>query len=330
MPRNNHRHERIHIQIHKSCIVIDWRVVEQCLPTLASNFGRISFLDLRTHSLFRGSHTRTAFSYLSTHLREIEQCGTSTALLDALEDLWKKDRQWRQRGVQSSISILQVFTALAQILSPEVFGCCETIFTLMSTFFTRHCEEIMRSTSPQWLAYVRALDLMDGGDPMPYISCLVQHQRDVAPLIRRACGRRNCKNGCLSDRTVNCLHVLFEQKNGRDHRTIAQHPWGRGVHGAMVIKDDRVGHRRVGGLRNGLDYHTRDLLEAREEGRVYVNESDGGYSDSSSTDDDYDDYRHHHHFLHGAQHHPGGPRRIDHPRFHNFPQHGRQQRLMHA
>ena len=325
---HNHSYERIHLRTPSNRLVTDWRIVEQLLPNLPSSFRRSRIVDLRNDPLFQSSCSRTAMSYLFTHLREIESHGTSTALLDSLEDLWKEDRQRHLHGMQGSVRTPQVFAALAQILRPEIFGCCETIFSLMSTFFTRHCEEIMRSKSPQWITYVKALDLMDGGDPMPYLCCLAQHQRDVVPELQRSCGRRTCSN-CFSDRTVVCLKFLFNQKKDRNRRKIAEHLGGR--RGAGILpKGGRGGHRLAGGLRNATDYPVQDLLEAQDEGRVYVKESDDDDSDSrSDDDDDYDNY-HQHHYLDGMYHHHGIPRRIERARYPNFPQNARQGRLMHA
>lgn len=328
MQEHSYSHERIHIRLPNKGIVIDWRIVDQHLPNLITNFTRSQVVDLRNDPLFRNSCSRTAVSYLCTHLKEIESVGGSTALLDSLEDLWKRDRQGYLRGVQSSISTLQVFTALAQLLSADVFGCCETIFSLMSAFFTRHCEEIMRSNSPQWIQYVNALDVMDNGDSMPYLSCLLQHQKDVAKHLKPHCRRRHCSN-CLSDGTAWNLMVLFKQKEDRIRRNITEHLGGRRG-AAMPIRDGRGGHRIPGGLKNAWEYHPHELLEAQHEGRVYVDESDDNDSDSSSDDDDdYDNY-HQHHYLHDTHHHHGAPRRIKYARYPNLPQQGRQGRLMHA
>ena len=328
MHEHGYSHQRIHIRIPNKNIAINWRIVDQRLPNLITNYSRGQVVDLRSGPLFRGSRSRkAAVSYLFTHLKEIEAVGGSTALLDSLEDLWKRDRQWHQQGVRNSMSTLQVFTALAQMLRPEVFGCCETIFSLLSAFFTRHCEEIMRSKSPQWVRYVNALDLIDGGDPMLYISSLAQHQRDVLPELQRSYGRRTRSNS-LSVRTVESLMILFNLKEDRKRWNIAEYPGGR--RGAtMLIKDGRGGHRRPGGLQSAMDYHLEDLLDAREEGRVYVHESDDDDDDSSSDDDnDYDSYRHHR--LHDTHHHYGAPRKIEYARYANHPQHGRQQYLVHA
>ena len=120
-------------------------------------------------------HTKVALLYLFEHLSEITKYGTSAALLDRLEDSFKRD-SWRRDD-----TTVDIFCNLGRVLQPGWWGCSIEVFSALSTFFTRNCEKIYERDPESLVLYLCALNYMRW--PMTEVLACVARHPDLAELV---------------------------------------------------------------------------------------------------------------------------------------------------
>ena len=151
--------------------------------------------DLVHLSKRRHGMNEKAFTYIFLYLEEISRLNISDTLNQSLEKFWKRYRQHdKGYGGWGYKRIGQLFYALCDTLSRDMFGCNAEIAGIMSNFFARHCDELMRHDPMAALGMALALQDL----PLPAtnaLACILQHKdgayrifRDLETLQRRGEG----------------------------------------------------------------------------------------------------------------------------------------------
>ena len=259
---------------------LDPTVVEEYLPGLWGHitYGNIrprnsGYLELEDVGALHDPTSQRALCYLFDYLQEFQNEGVSAALDNSLEHLWKasKSRSRSHHSRRHPYDITEVFGRLGKIFDEDHFGCNDTIFTTMVTFFVRHCAEIMRLGRRIWVDYLFALERMceDDEELVPALACIAQqrklHQRDIEELTYH----RTPRGHMLHPATVDVLWRLVGQKHDQDHQRhrsasghydphSAYYSGGRNIIGGpQTFWGGHRGRRRV---RHGDEIHPQELM----------------------------------------------------------------------
>lgn len=172
-----------------------------------------------------------ALTYLFHHLEEVSEDGSSAALIDRLEDFYKRSNR-RHRGLHSQYEpIIEVFVRLGMILAPYGgLGHHPELFDAMCTFFTRHCESLIQR-DPCWVVMcLWALERM-GERITAALTCVVRSPyfdefMDVWEEMREA-----EQSDILTRRTIEDLVTMgaqvFKRKRPRHRGSFGRGGFGR-------------------------------------------------------------------------------------------------------
>lgn len=254
---------------------IDHRLIEDYLPglwelmmdgaLLPHGDGTLRPADL---GIFCDTTSQAALSYLFNYLEDVLRNGVSAALDNSLENLWNacKGRPRDHHPGTHPGGITAVFGQLGKIFAEEHFGCNDTIFQIMSTFFIRHCAEIVRWGRKTWIDYLFALDRMatDTESLVPAVNCVVQQQRLHPGEFRELDYYPTPRGHKLRADTLELLDFLLQQKHEQDHH---RHARASEVWIPPRLEYRGNSHRhdlvRRGGrgelIRRGIDYDPRTL-----------------------------------------------------------------------
>ena len=236
---------------------------------------------------FQDPTSRRALSYLFDYLEDVQRNGTSAALHNSLQHLWKacKNRSRDHHSRRHLGEITAVFSQLGKICDPEQFGCNENIFNAMSAFFVEHCAEIMRWGRSSWVDYLVALERMNPENDylIPALSCIAQQQKLLRPGELEGLEYYVSPRGqMLAPDTVELLFFLIRQKRGQDRGRdlLGFEPLDPGYRGGGRRGDlVRTGGPHQGGhLRSGTEYEPRVLknLATRRPDLLFVKEGLNG------------------------------------------------------
>lgn len=219
--------------------------------------------------------SQRALCYLFDYLEDLQRHGVSAALDNSLEYLWKycKSRPRDHHPRRDLDEITAVFSRLGNIFSD--FGCHPHMFTTMSTFFTRHCTEIMQRGRRTWVDYLSALEQNtdDDRDLIPALNRIAQ-QKVHAEEIRDSAYGGTIGGHTLRPDTVDLLESLIEQKHDQD---VVRHlDNSRRFSPGYRRPGSHHGRGRYHGdsMRRGINYHPRDLqkIAARDPEAILVDE----------------------------------------------------------
>lgn len=206
--------------------------------------------------IFGDPTSQRALSYLFDYLEDVLQHGVSAALDNSLENLWKacKGRPREHHPGMHPGGITAVFGQLGKIFAEENFGSNDTIFHIMSTFFIRHCAEIVRWGRKTWIDYLFALDRMDTSSEslVPALNCVIQQQRLHPGDFRELAYHPTPRGHKLRPDTLELLEHLSQQKHEQDHH--------RHERGSEIWVPRRLEHRG--------DEHRHDVVRRRGRGEV--------------------------------------------------------------
>ena len=265
--------------------------IQEYLPVL---WDRILHGNLERHGdgclrpedlgFFRDPTSQGALVYLFNYLEELQRTdGVSGALDNSLEHLWKtcKTRSRHRHSRRHLEEVTAVFCQLGKILDDNHFGCNEIIFATMSTFFIRHCTEIMRRGSRTWVDFIFALERMAPGDELiPALTCVAQQNLPPDHIVESAYGQTP-RGHTLYPRTIDLLRSLMEKKNDQDQDRYLTSSGFWGHEGFYVPGGGRRGGAgRRGGrdhgnrMRCGTEYDPQALekIVIRDPGAIFVDE----------------------------------------------------------
>ncbi|KAA6407045.1 MAG: hypothetical protein FRX48_09111 [Lasallia pustulata] len=242
-----------------------WELINDDLPR--HNAG---YLRPEDFGPFQDPTSRRALSYLFDYLEEIQRNGTSAALYNSLQHLWKacKSRSGGHHSRRHLGEITAVFSQLGKIFDTEQFGCNENIFNIMSTFFVEHSAEIMRWGRSSWVDYLVALERMvlQDDDLVPALSCIAQQQKLLRPGELEGLEYYVSPRGqTLDPETVELLFILIGQKRGQDRERdlLGFGPLDPGYRGGgrrgHLVRTGDPHHN--GYLRSGTEYGPRELKD---------------------------------------------------------------------
>ena len=248
--------------------VICLAVVQSHLPHFPHDF-RDSTWNYQDEEDFQYPGYEKAITFLLKHLDEIQSERISSSLSNSLEKLWREDRRHR-RCLYRDHSI-EVFKMLGQILGPGYYGCSNALFCILSTFFTRHFDEIMHQQHgiPVWPTYVSSLEWTDH-DVGPTLTLLTNYGELVMSDLRKLRysngGRSHCEKP--SSRLQNHLGLLIDQTERHDYgQEITSYHGGGSVVGGdwatiplrrrITRNSNSIGR---GGIINGGDLEWEELL----------------------------------------------------------------------
>ncbi|MCJ1408479.1 hypothetical protein MMC19_002554 [Ptychographa xylographoides] len=116
----------------------------------------------------------SALNLLFTHLSELSRNETSAALLQGLEDSWRRTNSQRKRGMPNGYHghynrrrrfrniTAMIFDRLSSILMH--FSALPALTIALSIFFARHAEDIFQRSTVDGIIFLRALECV--GEPM--------------------------------------------------------------------------------------------------------------------------------------------------------------------
>ncbi|MCJ1378663.1 hypothetical protein MMC17_001762 [Xylographa soralifera] len=158
----------------------------------------------------RDQHTHKALLYLFTHIAEVSHHGTSGALLQSLETSYKRTSN---RTPSTTTSIVD---RLAYLL--RRYGAHPSLSSALSTFFTRHCDAMIRRRPLSALMCLRALSAL--GAPMDSVlACVASPRRNVGTLLSlaaRVAAREHTR--ILPSEVQDTLLRLVGQKERREEQ----------------------------------------------------------------------------------------------------------------
>ena len=214
---------------------------------------------------FRDSASQKALRYLFEYLEDIERCGVSAALDNSLERVWKacNSRPRHRHPTRHPDDVTEVFSQLGMILDDDHFGCNDIIFATMSSFFIRHCREIMRRGRGSWIKYIFALDRIAENEEelVPALNCIAQQK--IHPAEIESVYSVKIQGHELYLETFRLLNDLVDGKEyqDRDHYLMG---FGH-LDDDYIGRGRRRGYRKRGGRRHhgpircGIDFHPGEL-----------------------------------------------------------------------
>ena len=192
------------------------------------------------------NHTAFTLDIIFRYLRQIDRLGTSSYLLDALENHWIES--WPRNQATK-----QLFSHLGRVLGPNGFGCCRDIWNTMQQFLIRHCTDIVKDSLYGWTSYINALENAYKGViesrsldlTAPLSEILWKAKLDGPKLADLA------RQGQLSKNSLSILDRLIYARRPHEHPLQLKYPdttlWpgGRELHGYQsYIRDIRKARRR--------------------------------------------------------------------------------------
>ncbi|MCJ1255246.1 hypothetical protein MMC24_003062 [Lignoscripta atroalba] len=222
---------------------LDIQTIQQYLPHLLSithprnpTWRRTGHFELPRHMGLDNRLSFIVLQYIFRYLEEIEREGDSAALYDKLESLWKNSRL-SEGGYYEHRSPLveQCFCKMGSIFDRHHFGCHPKIYDAMSTFFARHCKEIMQSSRHDWREYVYALYRIEHS-MTSVLACVAQNIRHTH-IDQHSISATTSRGHRLTSQTISRIFMLLRQKDDRRHEEMGGHHVhptdGYGPHGHM-------------------------------------------------------------------------------------------------
>ena len=254
-------------RLNGSILTVSTGIVNFYLPHLKSRYGQHCCLDLRRYTT--NPHVQIGLLKIFEHLKEIDNYGVSTALLDSFENLWNGTHRPQHRLQQPSgrVIMANIFHGLGHVLDPMEFGCSKELSSLLSAFFTSHCDEIMRDRSLRWIQYVNTLHKANA-TMEPIYSRLLNHPQHV----ELALGRGLFVHEVIPEQLSRLLDQKFDRDYYRHH----------GTHQRVYVGEPMPPHHAVRGgrapaLGNGGEYDLRDIMGIFQQDPSRIEVLDGPY-----------------------------------------------------
>jgi len=159
-----------------------------------------------------------ALTYLFDHIHKVSIYGASAILLDRLERSYKQSGRRHRSPDGQYHPTVEVFIRLGEILTPNGgWGHHPELFDHMCTFFTKHCETLIRLDPYGVVECLIALDRM-GERITAAVTCVVRspYADEVINAVFEKCAADD--EYVLSPRTMADLERMGAQAGGRQRR----------------------------------------------------------------------------------------------------------------
>ncbi|KAI9882415.1 MAG: hypothetical protein M1823_005835 [Watsoniomyces obsoletus] len=227
-PLMSPHHRRLDVKTDDGVVRLNASTVEKFLPNLFRNIieNRIEYGSyhghpmLHTHRLDlpKGFVMQECLSQLFKHLRELERTdGAAGTLVDWLQrKLSRSTYSHRRHG--SLCRVTEYFKKLGKALGRRELGCHRRLFSCMSSFLIKNCQNIFKLVGPEeFLQFVYALD-RQGWDMNETLDNVLSSIRSYGrQRLRAVCRRHGSVYSRLQPLTRRAMHKIFEAKGHRDH-----------------------------------------------------------------------------------------------------------------
>lgn len=220
----------VRIKIEDQVYYISSRTIIRYLPHI-----RLNSIDSIVHNILLKPGAEEALIHLFDYLRDVDNGFESGSLLTALEDQWKLD--WKAKHIHAApFTSLSLYSNLARIMRPRHFGYSAQIFAVLSMFFARHCDTMLRSsTSGHWINFLEVLCDTEG-NLNDALASLATNRRLVLRDIQSLAG---AAEAALPPAVFDQLFMLCT------HGHVPHHPGDHGMR-ELVIHGGHRGHPHHG------------------------------------------------------------------------------------